>query len=421
MTFTARQDRRYIRSTHRSNRFVLIDIFAPPARTERVRPPVNLAFVVDRSGSMTGEKLRLAKLAVEQSVARLRSDDRFAIVTYDNEVDVVFASAEATQDARRTALARLSEVEARASTDLAGGWLRGCDQVARRLSGEGVNRCLLLTDGLANVGITDADELAGHATELRARGVSTSTFGVGSDFDELLLQRMADAGGGNFYFIPGPAAITDHVTSEVGETLEVVAHEVAIAVTAEGGVTVESLTPFSAETSGPGTTIHVGSLVSEQHLQLVLRVNFPVGEIGRGSGLEFRVSDRDDVLSTAARRLDWQYADDRTNDIQDRDRDVDRAVARVFAARARQEAAGLNRAGNYPAAAATLTAVAKRISGYSAGDQELGSIVAELGREAQMVSAPMAPMAVKAMHFSSHNALRMRAASGQARRVPRTS
>jgi Ca-activated chloride channel family protein len=76
---------------------------------------------------------------------------------------------------------RLRAVEARGSTNLAEGWLRGCEQVAAHLVAEGVNRCLLLTDGLANVGITAPDELTRHARELKARGVSTSTFGVGND------------------------------------------------------------------------------------------------------------------------------------------------------------------------------------------------------------------------------------------------
>ena len=91
---TARTDRRFIRSTYRSNRFVLAEIKAPHAHSDesRKRPAVNLAFVVDRSGSMTGDKLRLAKLAVEQSIARLGSEDRFSIVVYDNYVDVVFES-----------------------------------------------------------------------------------------------------------------------------------------------------------------------------------------------------------------------------------------------------------------------------------------------------------------------------------------
>lgn len=417
MTFTARPDRIYIRSTYRSNRFVLAEIGAPAARREQPRPPVRLAFVIDRSGSMGGDKLRLAKLAVEESIARLKPTDEFSIVVYDEAIDVVFPSARATEEARRSALARLAEIHPRGSTNLGDGWLRGCEQVALALSAEGVNRCLLLTDVLANVGITDRDELARHAGELRARGVTTSTFGVGEDFDEVLLQVMADAGGGHFYYIRDAAGIRDHVTSEVGETLEVVAREVTIELTAPDGVVVDSLSPFPTETRGSRTSIVVGDLVADQRLQVVLRLNFPFGEIGRATGLILALSDRDGVFARESTRLGWEYADNRINDDQDRDREVDRAVARIFASRARQEATARNRAGDFHGAREAIVGVGRRIRGYAGRDAELRTIVAELDRESETLAAPMAEMSRKALYFQSSNVLRMRTPDGRATRT----
>ena len=416
----ARTDRKFIRSSHRSNRFIVADIKAPHAHheagTTRRRPPVNLAFVLDRSGSMAGEKLRLAKLAVEQSIGRLQSDDRFSVIVYDDVIDVVAGSSPATPGDREYALRRLAEVEARNMTNLGEGWLRGCEQVALRLAEDGVNRCLLLTDGLANVGITDRDELAGHAAALRSRGVSTTTFGVGTDFDEVLLQGMATAGGGNFYYIAEAAQIADLITSEVGETLDVVAREVVLEVTTPEGVTVESLTLVPVAQADGRATVSLGSLVAEQAVQVVLQLNFPYGEVGRETGAVLSVADRDgqataDVGSVA---LSWTYADSKTNDLQVRDVEVDRAVAAVFAARARQEASGLNCRGDYEAARTALTSVAKRIRSYAGRDAEMRKTIDDLDTFARRVAAPMPEKSLKEMHFGAYARIRSRAPDGKA-------
>jgi hypothetical protein len=306
---------------------------------------------------MGGAKIRLAKQAAEEAIARLHDDDRFAIVVYDDKIDVVVPGTLATPDARRTALERLREIEARGSTNLGEGWLRGAEQVALALSAEGVNRCLLLTDGLANVGITDRDALARHAGELRARGVSTTTFGVGEDFDEVLLQAMASAGGGHFYFIATPASIRDHITSEVGETLEVAARGVTLEISAAEGVRVESLSPYPVREGRGRTEVVLGEFSSEERVEVVLRLNFPYGEIGRTTGALFSLTDRDGVMRGEA-KLSWAYADNAANDHQERDRVVDRAVARIFAARARQEAVGRNRHGDFDGARHLVEATA---------------------------------------------------------------
>src|SRR5690606_1796511 len=199
----------------------------------------------DRSGSMASEsKFGLARQAVERSLAMLQPEDRFALVVYDDHIDVLAQSSFATAEAKRRAQSALRGVGPRGSTNHAGGWMRGCEQIAEFLDDERVSRCLLLTDGLANTGITDRDELARHAGELRQRGVSTSTFGVGADFDERLLRDMAHEGGGNFYFIEAPEQIPDLLTSELGEALEVVMRRAALHVMLPDGMEARPLNRY---------------------------------------------------------------------------------------------------------------------------------------------------------------------------------
>ena len=416
-----RSDRQLIRAHGRSERFLLVDVVAPTVAPDpsRRRPPVNLGFVLDRSGSMGGQnKLGLARQAVLEAIHRLEAPDRFAAVVYDNEIDVVLGSVVADGESRRVAADRLRAVEARGTTDLHGGWLAGCEQVAGNLQEQGVNRVLLLTDGLANVGVTDRDQLTSATYDLRRRGVTTSTFGVGTDFDEAVLQGMADAGGGHFYFIGDVAQMRDHITSEVGETLEVVAREVVLELTLPETVRVEALSPFRVERRGGRIRVYLGDMVSGQMLSVVLRVTFDFGEVGREIGTFVRVADRDGAFDQARPAagtiaVTWTYADHPANDAQPRDRDVDRVVARVFADRAKQEAVRLNREGRFDEAGRTLDGVRKRIAAYAGSDPELQALVAELRVEAPQFAAAMPELMRKQHHFVASASLRMRTEDGK--------
>ena len=418
---SARTDRTLIRATHRSERYVLLELDAPPATAERRREPVNIAFVLDRSGSMGGQKIELARQAIHTAIDRLLPEDRFAVVAYDDQIDVVIESTPASREAKDGAIRRLRGIDARGSTNLGGGWLKGAEQVAlhQATGGGGVHRVLLLTDGLANQGMTDAAELARHAGELRSRGIGTSTFGVGEDFDETLLQGMADAGGGHFYYIERPEQITDLIASEVGELLEIVARDAAIELTAPDGMTIRPLSPYRFEQRGNRSVLLLGDLVAEQHLEVVIRIKFGYGELGSEIGVLVGATDRDGVLAAAGLAplaIGWQYADDRANDVQSRDRSVDRRVAGLFAARARQEAIKLNRGGNYAAAVAELHKVALKVRAYAGGDPELGDLAKGLLAEEQSWSQRVAEPQMKRAYATANYSLRSRDFDGKATR-----
>ena len=418
LTLVATADRALIRASAPSTRYVVVSYTAPtlPERADRI--PVNAALVLDRSGSMGGSKFALARQAAEQALAQLRSEDRFSLVVYDDHIDVLIPSSPATAEAKQRAREMLARTEARGGTDLCGGWLRGCEQVAAHAAADGVNRCLLLTDGLANHGITSHDEILGHAAALRERGVQTSAFGVGADFDERLLQAMAHAGGGHFYFIESPAQIPDLVASELGEALETVVQRAVVEVRLPEGVRAEPLNRFRWQHARAENVVRIelGDLVSGQAVDLVVKLSFPVGAPGDVIAAEFGLVDGAGIPAAPSATARWTYAPHKENDRQPRERAVDRQVATLYAARARAEATEHNRAGYFERARSVLTATARRIRSYANGDPELERIANELLREVETFVEPMPAMAMKAMFAVQETVMQMRSPDQKARR-----
>lgn len=420
MTLSLRTDRSLIRGAASSTRYVLATISAPEAPPRADRLPVNVALVLDRSGSMAGErKFDLARRAAEQAIHMLSSEDRFTLVVYDEMIDVLVASSLATPDAKRRAVEALSAVRPRGSTDLCSGWLRGCEGIAACLEENMVVRALLLTDGLANHGETDREKLALHARELRQRGIATSTFGVGEDFDERLLRDMAREGGGHFYFIDSPAQIADILTSELGEALETVVRRAVLRISLPRGVNAKPLNPLrhTRIRDDNELRIELGDLASAQEVRVVIRATFPRGELGEMLALRGQLSGQQGAVGEAA-EVSWRYADHLANDRQERDRVVDREVARIYASMARNDASEFNRGGDFDQARRAIERTIDRIRRYAGDDAEIGAIWAELQDEMPRWVREMGPRDRKVMFSVAESVLFDREVDGKARKRP---
>jgi Ca-activated chloride channel family protein len=401
-------DRLLLRAGERSRRFVCAEIQAPDAPTRPGRLPVNLCFVLDRSGSMHGDKIKHAREAILQGIRSLRDQDRFAVVAYDDEIDVVVPTGPATPPARTAAARAVARIEPRRHTDLEGGWRRGCEQVAEQLTAEAVGRCLLLTDGLANAGEKNHDEIVKRCGSWRERRVTTSTFGVGADFDETLLRRMADAGGGNFQFIESAVQIADFMASEVGEALAIAVREVVLVVEAGEGAVVESLNDFPCQKDGTAWRVQVGSLFGGQSLDPVVRITVPAGETGATRDVSVRLEDADGTLGQASASLQFTCATKEQSHAQPRDRSVDRRVAALYAARAERDALERNRAGDFEGAARIMRGCVEHIRRYARDDATILSILEDLGHKVHQYSQDMDSISRKTLHSLSSRSLTLR-------------
>jgi Ca-activated chloride channel homolog len=290
MKFSARADCELVDAGTRSERYIEWAIRAPEAPLAASRPPLNLALVIDRSGSMGGAKLSYAKQAAQYVLDRLEARDRAALVAYDGQVRVLARSAHMTAAHRQALGAEIARLGPGGSTNLGEGWLQGAGQVAEHILPDGVNRALLLTDGLANVGMTSTEELAGHARELRQRGVSTSTFGVGEHFNEHLLEAMAEQGGGNYHFIEHPGDIPAVFERELGELLTVVARDANLVVSGPDTAAVELLGGLAYDYDGHSLRIPLGSLFGGQSRLIYLRAITLPGQAGTTLPIAGRLS-----------------------------------------------------------------------------------------------------------------------------------
>ena len=240
------------------------------------RAAINCALVIDRSGSMAAAgKLDFALEAARYIVEKLDGRDYAALVAFDDTVELVAPSRQMTPQVRRELLSAIAGLRTGNSTDLHGGWLRGAEQVAASLAADRVNRVLLLSDGLANCGLTDPLRIAAQACEMQEARIATSTFGVGEDYDEFLMRSLAEQGGGHYYFIANAREIPGFFQRELGEMATVVARRTTLTVTAPEGTEVSLRGDLPFERRGPSMVHPVGDMFAGEERKLYFRVVTP--------------------------------------------------------------------------------------------------------------------------------------------------
>lgn len=266
---------------HRVRALLRIEGEAP---SDDARIPINLAFVLDRSGSMGGGKLEAVKRAARDLILRLHPDDQVSVVAFDDEVRTVARSGSAAE--QPGLLRDLMSIQPGGCTNLSGGWLQGRALVQERLRSEGVNRVVLLTDGLANAGITDRTTLRQLCSDALSARVSTTTVGVGGGYDEDLLGDLAEAGGGFTYYIERLDQTGSIFEEELEGLLSIAAQNLTVRIRPQGGaslITVHHTYPSVAEADDV-LALSLGDLYAREPGELLVDFIVPESpEIGEGA------------------------------------------------------------------------------------------------------------------------------------------
>lgn len=202
--------------------YLYVNIRSGEGASNKPRVPLNISLVLDRSGSMGGDKIIYARRAAKFLIDQLSTSDYLSIVNYDNLIEVTSPSQPVkNKEALKNAV---DKITARTATNLSGGMLEGYAQVKSTRKEGYVNRVLLLTDGLANEGITDPEQLKKLVEKkYQENGIALSTFGLGADYNEDLLTMLAETGRANYYFIDNADKIPQLFARELKGLLSVVA------------------------------------------------------------------------------------------------------------------------------------------------------------------------------------------------------
>lgn len=306
----------------------------PPA----ARPPLSLTLVLDRSGSMSDKgKIEYLRDAAKTAVSQLGGHDVVSVVEFDDQITLMWPAGFAHDKAHLQSM--IDELSPRGSTNIAGGLQRGIDESHSasdklRLSHDTLNRVILLSDGLANTGITDPGAIAHIASDARRDGIHVSSIGLGLDYNEDLMQGIAEAGGGKYYYVESPVQLASIFQQELKSAFATRARDVHLAFHGSNAVKHAEMIGF-ASSSGRNVSADWPDFYAGEERSVMLRLDIDARNIGPLSLGDFTVAWRD-AQSGASGTVNLPIRVDVTGDAGLAEKSINKDVA-VQAALAESE------------------------------------------------------------------------------------
>jgi Ca-activated chloride channel family protein len=306
------------------------------------RKPMNLVLVIDRSGSMGSEnKLEQVKNSAVELLNNLDPTDRLAIVTYDDSIQTLLPSSTVENKARVRDL--IYSLSPGGSTNLCGGMQAGFEEAKKHFRNENVNRIVLLSDGLANVGIVDPSAIASEAQRIRENRISVSTMGVGLDYNENLMASIADHSGGNYYFISQETSMASIFQKELNLMQSLIGTNAKATFELGRGVEVTDIAGFKWSQSGRKLTIQVPDVYSGETKRIMVQLKAPTTAgssivLGSGQFVCTDISQNKPFLFTADFRPSVKVISDMAMVEKNYDRDLRQRKESIAASRKMEKA-----------------------------------------------------------------------------------
>ncbi len=273
LTLTTTFDNSYVNSHHPEDRYleVLVQASERHRRRDHRRSPLNIALVLDRSGSMAEEdKLGSAVDAVWAVVQKLRPEDRFSLVTYNGHVEVPIVAG--SRHNRRKIKRLLDNIMARGSTNLASGLFEGYRQVQQYYSSHHINRVMLFSDGQITEGMRSPRRLNQRVMDYAREGISLTTFGMGYDFNENLMASLSESGRGNYYYIDHSSSIREMLAQEFRSAETLVAQNIRVDITIDRRLHIGEIFANKFEIHGQTITLYGGDLAAGERRRFQIRL-----------------------------------------------------------------------------------------------------------------------------------------------------